>query len=105
MTKADLVSIIVRETGQQKANVIATVDAFFDVAKTSLTQGDTLYLRGFGNFKIKHRPKRMARNIQKNEAIVIEAYDYPSFKPCKEFIDQVKNGEGGKNDLFRTSNW
>lgn len=91
MTKADLVSIIALQTGQHKTNVAATVDAFFDVVKTSLTQGDTLYLRGFGNFQIKHRPKRHARNITKNEAIVVEAHDYPSFKPCKEFMDQVKN--------------
>ena len=31
------------------------------------------------------------------EAIVIEAYDYPSFKPCKEFMDQVKNRKGGQS--------
>lgn len=96
MTKADLVSIIARQTGYHKDQVEAIVNGLTHTVKAQIANGETIYLRGFGNFQVKHRPKRMARNIRKNEAIVIEAYDYPAFKPCKEFVEQVKKAKGGK---------
>lgn len=95
MTKADLVSEIADLTAQDKKDIAAVVDAFFEVVKTEVAKGSIIYLRGFGNFKTKHRAKRLARNIQKNTTIVVEAYDFPTFKPCQEFMEQVKSGKGG----------
>ena len=39
---------------------------------------------------IKKRAKKIARNISKNTAIVIEEHYIPSFKPSKIFIDKIK---------------
>jgi len=92
MTKADVVTEISYQTKQTKLEIERTVNALLEVIKDKITQKETIYLRGFGNFQAKHRPKRHARNIQKNTAIVVEAYDCPTFKPSKEFIEQVKKG-------------
>ena len=42
-----------------------------DSVKTSLVNGDNVYLRGFGTFAIKKRAKKTARNITKNTTIVV----------------------------------
>lgn len=95
MIKADLVAQIAARTGQHKEHVAATVEALFEVVKTTLIEDkNPIVLRGFGTFHRKHHPKRHARNIQTNTAIVVEAYDSPAFKPSPEFKDQVKKGGG-----------
>ena len=47
MTKADIVSEIARNTGAEKVQVQAIVEAFMESIKTSLTHKNNVYLRGF----------------------------------------------------------
>jgi DNA-binding protein HU-beta len=62
-----------------------------DCVKLSLLERkENVYLRGFGSFVIKHRAEKTARNISKNTTITIAAHDLPSFKPAKNFIDDMK---------------
>ena len=55
MTKADIVNEISKNTGIEKAIVLATVEQFMDTVKGSLAKGDNVYLRGFGSFIVKKR--------------------------------------------------
>ena len=90
MTKAEIISNIAEKTGMEKKDVAATVEAFMDEIKISLADKKAnVYLRGFGSFIVKHRAKKTARNISKNTTIIIDAHDYPSFKPSKSFISKV----------------
>ncbi|PCH99659.1 MAG: integration host factor subunit beta, partial [Flavobacteriaceae bacterium] len=66
MTKADIVSKIAEKSGIEKADVLATVEAFMNEVKESLENGDNVYLRGFGSFIIKKRAEKTGRNISKN---------------------------------------
>jgi len=90
MTKADIVSKISEETGVEKQAVLATVEAFMDSVKNSLSDGDNVYLRGFGSFIVKERAEKTGRNISKNESIIIPAHNIPAFKPAKTFVEKVK---------------
>ena len=90
MTKADIINQISSETGLSKKDVAVTVEAFMNVIKGSLLQKENVYLRGFGSFIVKHRAEKTARNISKNTTIVIEAHDFPSFKPAKSFVSKMK---------------
>ena len=90
MTKADLVTRISDKTGMEKADVQATVEAFMKEVRTSLENGDNVYLRGFGSFVIKERAEKTGRNISKNTTIIIPAHNIPSFKPSKTFVEAVK---------------
>lgn len=90
MTKADIVSEISKSTGIDKASVLETVEKFMETVKDSLSNGENVYLRGFGSFIIKKRSEKTARNISKNEPIKIPAHNIPAFKPAKVFMDQVK---------------
>ena len=90
MTKADIVSEIAKITGVEKVQVQAIVEAFMDSIKTSLTNKNNVYLRGFGSFIVKKRAKKVARNISKNTTITIPEHNIPAFKPAKSFAAKVK---------------
>mgnify|MGYP000990803881 FL=1 len=90
MTKADIVNEIAKNTGIDKASVLATVEAFMETIKESLANNENVYLRGFGSFVIKERAEKTARNISKNTTIIIPAHKIPAFKPAKTFVSVVK---------------
>ena len=90
MTKADIVSEIAKSTGVEKVQVQAIVEAFMDSIKTSLTNKNNVYLRGFGSFIVKKRAKKVARNISKNTTITIPEHNIPAFKPATSFAAKVK---------------
>jgi DNA-binding protein HU-beta len=90
MTKAEIISAIVENTGNDKQTVQETVENFLEVVKSAMTDGNNVYFRGFGSFTLQHRKKKIARNIKKNTLIEVDAHFYPKFKPSKEFVAQVK---------------
>ena len=90
MTKADIVKEISLNTGIEKAIVEKAVEAFMETVKGSLTEGNNVYLRGFGGFIVKKRAEKTARNISKNTTVIVPAHNTPTFKPANEFVAQVK---------------
>ena len=90
MTKADIVREIANSTGIDKATVLVTVEKFMEAVKESLASDENVYLRGFGSFIVKTRSQKTARNISKNETIIIPEHKIPAFKPAKVFMEQVK---------------
>ncbi|MGL5318588.1 MAG: HU family DNA-binding protein [Bacteroidales bacterium] len=93
MTKADIVNEIAKSTGIDKATVLTTVEAFMSVVKDSMSNGENVYLRGFGSFVIKKRAQKTARNISKNTTIIIPEHNIPSFKPAKTFMNDISGME------------
>ena len=85
MTKAEIVNEISLKTGTDRKEVLQIVEGFMESVKASLINGENVYLRGFGNFILKHRAEKVARNINKNTSVVIPAHDVPHFKPSKDF--------------------
>ena len=91
MTKADIVSEISKATGIDKASVLLTVEKFMETVKDSLSNGENVYLRGFGSFIVKTRSQKTARNISKNTTMIIPEHNIPAFKPAKVFMEDLKN--------------
>ena len=90
MTKADIVKEIASKTGIEKQTVLQVVEGMMESIKTSMINGEEVFLRGFGSFIIKHRAEKTARNITKNTTMVIPAHNIPAFKPAKSFVGMVK---------------
>ena len=91
MTKAEIINKIVLETGISKKDVAGTIEAFMEEIRQSMSvRKENVYLRGFGTFTVKHRAQKTARNISKNTTLVIDAHDFPAFKPAKSFIAKTK---------------
>lgn len=90
MTKAEIVTRIYEQTGIEKTAVLAVVESFMETVKESLTDGENVYLRGFGTFGVIERKEKVGRNISKGTSVVIPAHKIPKFKPSKEFMGMVK---------------
>ena len=90
MTKAEIVSEIAAKTGLEKQVVLTVVEGMMDTIKTSMINGNEVFLRGFGSFIIKHRAEKTARNISKNTTMIVPAHNIPAFKPAKEFVEKLK---------------
>jgi len=90
MTKIEIVREIASKTGLPTKDVMVIVESLMETIKTSMTDGEEVFLRGFGSFIIKHRADKTARNISKNTTVIIPAHDIPAFKPAKEFMDKVR---------------
>ncbi len=90
MKKADLINLIAEQTGVPKVDVLVSLESFFTNVKQTLTDGENIYIRGFGSFITKKRAAKVGRNIKKNTSVYIPEHFIPAFKPAKEFMDEVK---------------
>ena len=90
MRKADLIGRISDKTGIPKVDVLVTLENMFKEVKSTLANGENLYIRGFGSFIIKKRAAKIGRNIKKNVAVSIPEHFIPAFKPAKEFVQEIK---------------
>jgi DNA-binding protein HU-beta len=90
MTKADVIKIVAQRTGSEPLIVSQVIESLVTTVKDSLAEGNPIYARGFGSFVLKKRAKKVARNITKNEALMVDEHVVPSFKPASEFVEKVK---------------
>jgi DNA-binding protein HU-beta len=93
MTKAELISLIAKSTGVEKAETLSVVTAYMEAIKKSLEEGENVYLRGFGSFIIKKRAEKKARNISKSTTITIPEHNIPAFKPAKVFMEAISSNK------------
>ena len=91
MRKSDLINQISEKTGIPKVDVLVTLETMFKEVKDSLSQGENIYIRGFGSFITKKRAAKIGRNIKRNVAVEIPEHFIPAFKPAKEFVIEVKS--------------
>jgi DNA-binding protein HU-beta len=91
MTKAELISLISKDTGIEKTEVLSVVTSFMNSIKKSLEDDENVYLRGFGSFIVKKRAEKKARNISKNTTITIPEHNIPAFKPAKVFMEVLSD--------------
>ena len=90
MTKAELVSKIAEKTGVEKLTTLAIIESMMSEIKNSISENESVFLRGFGTFKAKKRAEKTGRNIKKNTTIIIPEHHIPAFKPAKIFVEEIK---------------
>ncbi|MDY7507674.1 integration host factor subunit alpha [Ralstonia wenshanensis] len=73
LTKAELAEMLFEQVGLNKRESKDMVEAFFDVIREALEQGDSVKLSGFGNFQLRDKPQRPGRNPKTGEIIPITA--------------------------------
>ncbi|AIY67055.1 HU family DNA-binding protein [Pseudoalteromonas piratica] len=87
MNKAQLVEKIAADAEISKAAAARALDAFTGAVSTSLKDGNSVALVGFGTFSVKARAARTGRNPQTGEEIQIAAANIPTFKAGKGLKD------------------
>lgn len=91
MTKSDIINEIHERTGIERVAVGCILEELMTTIKDNMTEGENIYLRGFGTFFIKTRNEKIGRNITAGTSLVVPEHNIPAFKPCKEFKDKMKD--------------
>jgi integration host factor subunit alpha len=73
LTKAELADLLFEKVGLNKREAKDMVEAFFEEIRTTLEEGDSVKLSGFGNFQLRDKPQRPGRNPKTGEEIPISA--------------------------------
>lgn len=90
LTKADLADSLFDEVGLNKREAKEFVDAWFEVIRQALEDGDHVKLSGFGNFQLRDKNQRPGRNPKTGEEIPISARRVVTFKPGQKLRARVE---------------
>lgn len=90
LTKADLADSLFDEVGLNKREAKEFVDAWFEVIRQALEDGDQVKLSGFGNFQLRDKNQRPGRNPKTGEEIPICARRVVTFKPGQKLRARVE---------------
>lgn len=90
LTKAKIVENLNAELGFNKRESMDVVKAFFKEISQTLANGEQVKLSGFGNFILKDRGERPARNPKTGEAAVVSARRVVRFHAGQKLRSQVE---------------
>lgn len=94
MTRSALIEKVAQKvdwlTLKQTEIVIETV---FDSIKDALKRGEKIEIRGFGNFRLKERRPRKARNPKTGESVDVPEKKAVRFKAGKELKETLNTSE------------
>ncbi|NLE73845.1 MAG: HU family DNA-binding protein [Actinobacteria bacterium] len=79
MTKSEFIERFAARAGLSKKDAAAAVDAFIDVVKSALEEGEEVQFTGFGKFYVQTRNAREGINPQTKAKITIAATRVPRF--------------------------
>lgn len=82
--RAELADILICRFGLGKKRSMDIVYAIFEGVSEMISEGETVQIRGFGTFKLKHRIARNGSNPSTGKAMRFEAKDVVHFKPTKD---------------------
>jgi integration host factor subunit beta len=90
MIKSELVEILAgHQPHLAHRDVELAVTIMIEHMSESLAAGGRIEIRGFGSFKLSHRPPRVGRNPKTGESVALPARHVPRFKPGKELRERV----------------
>lgn len=92
LTKAELAELLFDSVGLNKREEKDMVEAFFEVIRDALENGESVKLSGFGNFQLRDKPQRPGRNPKTGEAIPIAARRVVTFHASQKLKALVENG-------------
>ncbi len=99
MTKAHFVARIAAQIQLTKTQTDGIVHVFLTSIIDALSRGDKVELRGFGSFRVRHRPPRVGRNPRTGERMSVPTKRVPFLKPGKDLrarVDGYHPSEGNK---------
>ena len=90
--QTDIVAALFERLGLNKREAKDMVEAFFEVIRDALENGESVKLSGFGNFQLRDKPQRPGRNPKTGEAIPIAARRVVTFHASQKLKALVESG-------------
>ena len=90
MTKSVLIEKVTEKVeGLTRNQTEIVVETVFESIKKALMQGEKIEIRGFGNFRLRSRKARKARNPKTGESVDVQPKKVPYFKVGKELREMI----------------
>lgn len=94
MTKSVLIEKVSEKVeGLTRNQTEIVVDTVFDSIKKALMSGEKIEIRGFGNFRLKTRKPRKARNPKTGESVDVPGKKVLFFKVGKALREALNSGQ------------
>lgn len=91
MQKKDLLNRVAKKTDLPIVDLHVAFDAINKVIMEVMTEGEDIFIRGFGTYAVIKRAPKLARNIKANCEVRIPARYKAAFKPAGEFAAIMKS--------------
>jgi integration host factor subunit beta len=92
MTKSVLIEKVAEKVeGLTRNQTEIVVETVFESIKKALMNGDKIEIRGFGNFRLKNRKPRKARNPKTGESVEVPGKKVLYFKVGKALKEALNN--------------
>jgi len=92
MTKSGLIAeVATKVEGLTAKQIEVIIDTVLDGMKEALARGEKIEIRGFGNFRIKKRDGRAARNPKTGETVQVPPKNALHFKIGKPFHNALNS--------------
>ena len=98
MDKRQLIDDLAKRTGFTKVDCGIFLEAFVDTVLGALSTGQQVKIVDFGIFKLKKRASKPARDIRRNESIMLPESVIPVFQPGKKMRTMCSDA-GGENHV------
>lgn len=96
MNKLDLVRSAVDRLELSRKDAVALIDGVFDDIQAAVVVGEAVKIPGFGQFKVRDRAARMARNPATGEQVKVPAKRVFKFLPAKALKEAVMAKRGSR---------
>jgi DNA-binding protein HU-beta len=96
MNKVDLVRSAVDRLELSRKDAVALIDGVFDDIQAAVVAGEAVKIPGFGQFKVRDRAARMARNPATGEQVKVPAKRVFKFLPAKALKEAVMSKRGSR---------
>jgi DNA-binding protein HU-beta len=96
MNKLDLVRSAVDRLELSRKDAVALIDGVFEDIQSAVISGEPVKIPGFGQFKVRDRAARMARNPATGEQVKVPAKRVFKFLPAKALKEAVMSKRGSR---------
>lgn len=95
MNKVDLVRAAMERYEMSRKDAVALIDGVFEDIQGAVCSGEAVKIPGFGQFKVRDRAARIARNPATGEPVKVPAKRVFKFLPAKALKEAVMSRKGG----------
>lgn len=92
MTKHELAKELAVSEKLHLSTAVKAVDGIVRIIKESLTNGEDIFIRGFGTLAVVQREEKAARHFATGEMIMVPAHKNVRFKPSTELKNLLNDG-------------
>lgn len=101
MNKVDLTRSAMERLDISRKDAVTLVDGLFEDIQSAVVSGEPVKIPGFGQFKVRDRAARMARNPATGEQVKVPAKRVFKFLPAKALKEAVMSKRSARGASAR----